>query len=61
FAFVGQILIDPITEWESAAGVTLSRSSIIGLIVINASGFALIIMGIVGLASKSRIATLNDQ
>ena len=60
FAFVGQILIDPITEWKSAAGAALSRVSVIGLIAINVSGLVVMILGLAGLVSKSRITTYSD-
>ncbi len=60
FAFVGQILIDPITEWESVSGATLNKGSVIGLIAINVSGLVVMILGLAGLVSKSRITTYSD-
>lgn len=60
FAFVGQILIAPITRWESAAGAALNQVSVIGLIAINVSGFVLMILGLAGMVSKSRLTTYSD-
>lgn len=60
-AFVGQFLINPITGLKAAANAAFSSSAqsaiqgaFIGLIFLAVSGLVLLIMGIVGLASKNK-------
>lgn len=67
-AFVGQFLINPYTSWQALISASFGGSArdvgmtgFIGFIFIAVSGLTLLIMGIVGLASKNKAMYNNGM